>query len=227
VLVTRRNLVGLFLGGVVLAALSGCGQRKSFRYKMTIEIETPDGVRSGSTVREVSYFEPDNYPSIGESKPHWILNGEAVVVDLPQNKVLFALLMSGDGVVDYAGKEIDFLFRELGGKEIQLWPNPPKTMRPHINDPLPILVTFRDMTDPTSVQRIEPADLTASFGKGYRLKAITAAVTNAPVTVGIEKRLWEIGLSNGDSLDKDFKPTTNPTLAQQLRYSDFIRGQRR
>jgi hypothetical protein len=188
-MITRRAFAGLVLGGVALAALSGCGQRRSFRYKMRVEVETPDGVRSGTAVREVLYSEPGNLPSIGESRPQWRVKGEAVAVDLPGGKVLFALLTSGDGVFDYAGRDIDFLFRELGGKEIQLWPNPPKTVSPHINNPLPMLVTFKDVKDPTSVQRADPDDLSASFGKGYALKAITVQVTDEAVTMRVEKRL--------------------------------------
>ena len=53
----------------------------------------------------------------------------------------------------------------------------------------PMLVTFRDVRDPTSVERVDPAALDKSFGPGVRLRRITVAVTDDPVTTGIEKRL--------------------------------------
>jgi hypothetical protein len=33
----------------------------------------------------------------------------------------------------------------------------------------PLLVTFADINDPASVQRVDPDDLAASFGPGYAL----------------------------------------------------------
>ncbi|MCC6479158.1 MAG: hypothetical protein IT552_08115, partial [Sphingomonadaceae bacterium] len=87
----------------------------------------------------------------------------------------------------------------------------------------PMLVTFKDLADPTSVEQVDPDDLAASFGRGYRLKSITVQVTDAPVTVGIGDRLHAIGVLPNNSLDRDFKPTTNPTLAQKLGYGDFVR----
>jgi hypothetical protein len=50
-------------------------------------------------------------------------------------------------------------------------------------------VTFGDIKDPTSVARVDPDDLAASFGAGVKLKAITVEITDDAVTTGIEKRL--------------------------------------
>ena len=50
-------------------------------------------------------------------------------------------------------------------------------------------MTFRDIRDPKSVERVDPAALDKSFGAGVTLRRITVAVTNDPVTTGIEKRL--------------------------------------
>jgi hypothetical protein len=48
----------------------------------------------------------------------------------------------------------------------------------------PLLVTFADINDPASVQRVDPDDLAASFGPGYALTTITLAITDEPVTKG-------------------------------------------
>ena len=52
-----------------------------------------------------------------------------------------------------------------------------------------MLVTFGDLSDPTSVAEVDPDDLAATFGEGVRLKRITVQLTDDPVTTGIEKRL--------------------------------------
>ncbi|HBM06154.1 MAG TPA: hypothetical protein DD369_11230, partial [Erythrobacter sp.] len=68
----------------------------------------------------------------------------------------------------------------------------------------PMLVTFGDLDDPASVERVDPDDLAATFGEGVRLKRITVQITDDPVTSGIEQRLgWlgnirEMNLSNED-----------------------------
>ncbi|MBS0563021.1 MAG: hypothetical protein JSR87_00565 [Proteobacteria bacterium] len=46
------------------------------------------------------------------------------------------------------------------------------------------MVTFDDISDPKSVRQVDPADLAATFGPGVALKAVTLAVTDAPVTEG-------------------------------------------
>ena len=53
----------------------------------------------------------------------------------------------------------------------------------------PMLVTFEDLDDPTSVNKINPDDLAASFGEGVELKRITVQLTDDPVTTGIDERL--------------------------------------
>ena len=70
---------------------------------------------------------------------------------------------------------------------------------------LPLLVRFRDINDPKTVERVDPNDLAASFGPGVYLKRATVEITRDPVTTGIVKRLsWLAPLrSRGASLDGD------------------------
>ena len=49
---------------------------------------------------------------------------------------------------------------------------------------LPLMVTFTDIADPASVERVNLNDLEATFGPGVRLKAVTLEVTRAGVTEG-------------------------------------------
>lgn len=38
--------------------------------------------------------------------------------------------------------------------------------------PMPYLVTFRNLRDPTTISQVDPRNLAASFGQGYRLRRI-------------------------------------------------------
>ena len=69
--------------------LSSCGQ--SYRYKLTMAVNTPEGVKHGSSVGEVR-FEAVSFPARGVMQK---LRGEALYLDLgPGRKPLIALLTS-------------------------------------------------------------------------------------------------------------------------------------
>jgi hypothetical protein len=187
------------LSAAALFLLGSCGESEnSLRYKMTVEVDTPQGVKSGFAVREMT-LNSDNL--VGGPKGR--IRGEAVVVDLPGGKTLFALLTGGDGEVDYA--------MQIGGRAqvwgkspdtpvagpIELYPIAPRTSGLANTNPLPMLAIFRDMTNPKSVERIEPSALDAVFGPHVKLKRITVAATNEAVTVSIGRRLPSYGPETG------------------------------
>ena len=48
----------------------------------------------------------------------------------------------------------------------------------------PTLVTFTDITDPATVKKVDPDNLTAIFGPGVTLEAVTLEITHDRVTEG-------------------------------------------
>jgi hypothetical protein len=212
-----HGVLGVFSLGLAVF-LGGCSFRPAFRYRTMVEVETPEGLKRGYAVREVGFSARANGGDYGH------VRGEAVVVDLGGGQTLFALLTGDGGNVDHAGDEMASMFKQLDSDMIQLWPDPPALRAPIIRHPLPMLVTFTDITDPKSVQRVDPANLAASFGPGVKLKRIVVETTSERVTTGIGERLALIGVRRDHSLDNDFIMTTNPTLAQQIGYKDFVKG---
>jgi hypothetical protein len=238
-MIRRRAFGWTLLGGLAVMATGGCSREERperLRYQMTIEVETPQGRRTGLAVRELEYFENEKDGFVfGESRPSVNMRGEAIAVNLPDGKVLFALLTGGNGDVDYAkllpGRALGS--RMLNEKveqiqwrrEAELWPYAVKTIGLERTDPLPMLVTFRNLTDPKSVELVDPDNLAASFGQGVKLRRVTIRTTDEPVTSGIEKRLKSMGVDKKHSLAGYFEPTATPTFAQKLSYSDFAREQ--
>ncbi|MCA9468988.1 MAG: hypothetical protein KC643_26590, partial [Nitrospira sp.] len=50
-----------------------------------------------------------------------------------------------------------------------------------------------DLTDPKTVQKVDPENLAATFGPGVELKRITLEITDEPVTEGkVESLLGEV-----------------------------------
>lgn len=219
----RAFLAASGLAALILA-LPACGSTDRMRYRMTVEVDTPQGLRTGSAVREITHSVPPPYPSVGESRPQWRVRGEAVAIDLPGNQTLFALLRSEeDG--DFGGWGVWWLFRQQQpARSIELWPKVPVTGKPIVADPVPMLVRFRDIADPKTVEQVDPDDLAKSFGPGVRLRRITVQLTDEPVTKGIEKRLGWLGKYPEPSLDPSHSPTDFSPSAT-IHHGDFRRGE--
>lgn len=188
---------------VAALALSGCDAligNGTYRFRMTVEVETPDGIKSGSGVYQVNVAQ--RLQVTPESKVRKVtLTGESVPVEIAPGQTLFTLLKTNSAHSSlflmslrnlqpncrqtYGSPEectVDALVSRLA----DAGPGKPMIVKP---EDYPMLVTFGDLNDPTSVDRVDPDDLAASFGEGVELKRITVQLTDDPVTTGIEQRL--------------------------------------
>lgn len=149
----------------------------TWRYRMTVAVETPEGIKTGSAVREIFVR---IQPSLPEGGNHVSVRGEAVVVDLGERGVLFALLK---GQLFDADKILFYVFPipdTMGGgstkKGIAYYTRlkyAKKTLEP---DFYPLLVHFKDRNDPKSVELVYEQDTyekirTTGLRRGTRLKA--------------------------------------------------------
>ena len=198
-----RNFLSICLLGFILA-LGGCSadETPDYRYRLTVEVDTPDGLKTGSSVIEVEQSMGRTAMSGGGKRINRRARGEAVAVDLPGGRMLFALLRS-DSNTGWASQFMQTLAPKIEGEpweerfdnmlllegEIVLPRTFPKTGPIDERSAYPMLVTFADLDDPTSVARVDPDDLAATFGEGYELRRITVQLTDDPVTGGIEERL--------------------------------------
>ena len=83
-----------------------------------------------------------------------------------------------------------------------------------------MLVRFRDINDPKTVERVDPGKIDASFGPGVSLKSATFQVTDDPVTKGIAKRLPWLGTVGSGMLDGQRYHVSND-LANNLTVNDL------
>lgn len=209
----RRSIL-LLLAGVAALTLPGCGvlgdSLPTYRYRLTVEVETPEGLKTGSSVIEVRSGVGGK--AAGPMAVYTTeVRGEAVTVDLGRRGLMFALLRSGDNV-DWAGQAMmRGIVPDPSPEQRQAMKDPWRdaikaryakllTMRgiydlPRevdilgLRDNYPMLVRFRDIADPGTVEQVDPDDLARSFGEGVKLKRITVQLTDDPVTTGIVKRL--------------------------------------
>lgn len=189
-----RGFVALLSLGLLLG---GCmPETETFRYRLTAEVDTPTGLKSGSSVIEVELSENDSQLLPIEARGvRATLRGEAVAVDLPDGQVLFTLLrseISSDAAKWFAHETIDTpeVDGHIWGVARARWMKDNKASgEMQRGDYFPMLVAFGDPNDPASIQRVDPDDLAASFGEGVTLSRITVQLTDDPLTIGIEDRL--------------------------------------
>jgi hypothetical protein len=190
-----------FLIGVLVIVGLGYGFLKlnyptcTFRYKLTAEVMTPDGLKTGSSVIEVSYrdfFSLSGVPNLMMSA-----RGEAVFVPLDKKRLFVVTLTS---TASGRGQRNDFSYNypaELVKGPLDLYALPLKVLnvswikndeweldrqiakrrneRNKIAAPfenLPTLVVFEDITNSDSVVVVQPNKLDEALGPGFALQNV-------------------------------------------------------
>ena len=227
-----------FLRVVVVLAIAvtlvGCGRSGSYRYKLSIAVNTPNGIKRGSSVGEVLFWDV-SIPARGTMQK---LRGDALYLDLGLGaRPLIALLThrlrrkSADAISwsSEAGPDTRLLLQFYGEKSSEDFMDDLRRVaakrgsRKLSPDDLPDLVTFADVNDPNSVIEVDPNDLQAMLGPGNSWNEITIEVVDEPITSGIEQKLPWIPSYYCAMLDGARYHDKN-TLANRLSTADFSFG---
>src|SRR4051812_34727980 len=199
-LIISLSFIRLVVVVVMGLCLAGCGRMETYRYKLTLAVDTPDGVKRASGVVEVLFYDV-SFPERGTMHK---LRGEALYLDLgPGARPLIALLTSqlhpNDGNNQRWTRDAGPGTRTLSNI-YNLSPSPdymddvpriarmrgPRSLTP---TDLPDLVTFADVNNPGSVIEVDPNNLRATLGPNVAWHEITLESTDEPVTKGIELKL--------------------------------------
>jgi hypothetical protein len=209
-----KTTLGIVAALCVALTLPACGgESASYRHKLTLSINTPDGVKTAVSVVEHRY-DAIEVPARGE---YPTTKGQALYLDLgPGRRPLVALLTRIRRDTDdpnfppyYKGDPASIRWIEndpqpvlgklcLGvarilkldsiGSARAFNAECRHSFSMAVTD-LPDLVTFADVNDPKSVILVDPNDLAATLGPGVSWKSMTLQATDDPLTEGIEKRL--------------------------------------
>lgn len=190
------------LSGIL--TLGGCSilfPTWTYRYRLTVEVERDGKLQSGSSVIEVQ--REKGFTGIGGT-----FCGEAVVVDLGEAGLLFALLngpygggswplfMPHHALASLLGTEdmvdeavLDRLTRMDGVSAVLS------------AEDYPTFAHFRDINDPKSIEEVNPLDLAATFGAMTRLREVRMEMTRDPIAHDMYKIIPWIKSINGGYLD--------------------------
>ncbi|MEY9524039.1 hypothetical protein ABIF70_005180 [Bradyrhizobium japonicum] len=231
-----KTLQALTLLAVMSCALAGCGRTESYRYKLTIALNTPQGVKRGTVVAQVTFWDV-SFPAQGTMHK---LDGQALYLDLgPGTRPLIALLTNRlhrkyDDEIRWtgeAGPGTRLILRAYGQPSSrEFMDDVPRVarlrgLRKISPNDLPDLVTFADMADPSSVIEVDRNDLQASLGANITWNEVAIESTDEPITRGIDKNLPWIPTYFQNNLRLDRSSLTGKqAIANRLSWWDFIQS---
>lgn len=181
--------------------LGGCGESANsaeVRWRMTVEVETPEGIRRGSSVWSWRM----SRPTLALASPYeGEFRGEAVAVELPNGSVLFALVKDQEQVPERQFRELRLSrdeedriadLRDIAdhvGATKRLPCSAPEKSESSYDYDCPILVVFTERGNPLSVVEVDYHNASAVLEEGYAVRAISASITDDEVTNRIDKWL--------------------------------------
>jgi hypothetical protein len=236
-----RTLLAIATATCAALLLSGCiGEKHTFRYRLTLAVAVDGTMHTGASVIEDTFVDQVALAGLAGGVP-WAtrLRGEAVAVDLGVRGMLFCVLardptrspapnavwlpihafnsyfVTGSPATDSAdfSAQVKAVLRDKPKRRVDL-------------NELPMLVRFRDINDPGSIERIDPTNLAARFGAGVELVTATIEITDDPVTTGLENVLrWlKSGYPEKWLVDPQREPLNQIPQEKRLTYSDFERS---
>lgn len=241
VILIKTIIVGIFVVVLIpiamvahmtgVIAISTNSYTKNFR--VTVTVETPEGLKTGSAVRQIwNGRELIDLPDVGNPAG---VRGEAVVVDLGERGVLFALISHES---DNEFKRAFHPPAGMSGREYwsSLKPGERRELDPRTWPGYPKLVTFTDMDDPMTVTLAQVWErdqdgfyflkedrMEELFGEGVKLNDIVFEITEEPVISGIIEIIpWledvKVGYLDGRTV------RTSNQLSNTLHIGNFKRG---
>lgn len=158
----------------------------TYRFRLTVEIDTPEGVKSGSSVYEVETHTFPRWLALGNADSSVRIYGGATYIDLGDGKHVFSLIVTPfewlaplvilgpDSYIAKLRKERGKIFHNKTSEAVEVpWPL------------VPPMITFKDIKSPETAELVfgtineEPIDKSSQvFGEGYALKRVTLQLTH-------------------------------------------------
>lgn len=176
-----------------LLALPGCYERHEWRQKLTMVVETPTGEVSGSGIVQVNATYWGQLPATG-TEVEYDIAGEATMVEVAPQKFLFVLLPGAHGnFPTYARERFRGMSRQEWLREI-----PRQTLPAVIPlETAPMIVTFTDVSDPTSMVEVDPLKLDMHFGEGHEIVSMSIEITDEEIHFGAIEEALPIAFFQG------------------------------
>jgi len=181
-----RRLATAGLALVAVLALAGCTKTYEWRNKYVATVETASGPVSGASVIGETLLDRRANPQFGSGNVwDFAMKGEAVTVDLGEDRYLFVLAVRNEYLpLTVAARALGIVKGDYADAARRM---------DELKDPValerrdyPLLVTFDDIADPKTVRRVDPDDLDGAFG----LCPDGSGLKDADAPWRAEKMIW-------------------------------------
>ncbi|WP_299616031.1 hypothetical protein [uncultured Tateyamaria sp.] len=224
-----RQLFFLTVGRLVLLtalalSVAACSKTYDWKQRIRLVISTPDGEVIGEAVQSVEIVYYRKWAQINGFARDYSQKGEAVAVELGNGRYVFALLAGAS-----LAKEI---LPDLG--KTSRWPDAFREIEalngtgPHDLDffgrTAIRLVTFGDVTDPSSIQVLQKGELSELIGPGFAVARLQIEITSDPITLGkIDKILPWLESHGREHSNIKGKPSVGKTYEQLIAENYTVR----
>ena len=230
------------VAGVIAFSSAKGNKQDSWRYRISVEIMTREGLKTGRSVWE-TYHEETPVSKIHNLKEQFY-RGEAVAVDLGDRGTLFALMRGANGrawLQQVLLWTIPFQEEKPGSisesqrNYIDYYSNLAGVKKDLIPAHYPMLVHFRDINDPNTIEsvyerksgsfndmkEIKIDRLEEVFGSDVKINSISIEMTHDPIDWNLEDYLPWISSIDKDELRQKMR---HIHVTNWLRYEDFRQG---
>ncbi|MEI2383987.1 hypothetical protein [Breoghania sp. JC706] len=221
----------LLIAGIAWFTWNRVFPTAELHYRLDVTFEVDGKPVTGSSVHK---FTAKRLRGLNSKQFLLTATGEAVVVDMPGRRSVFVLLTTPTPDGTYTGGtkgRYDFILVDacnLWKKRNELGPSGFVRFLDGFTgscevpaESLPLMVAFRDESDPTSVERVYPNNPESALGPGVQFIGATVSTTDAPVTTGIGKRLTWLSDHYGLRLTPHYVTSPDPSLPDLLMHGYF------
>lgn len=200
----------LVFGLGLMLALSSCSQTYRWNQKVTLVVQTPDGVREEGHVVAIRLDDNTSRLNLPEARgARSYVTGEALAMEVAPDRYVFLLLGERSPSLPYWIFDDLQYVRKGGNGNIAKWVRKIRRRTEAVDIPVdrfPRIITFDDINDPNTVKELAPDAFEAEFGAGYALIGMKFQITKEPTTAGIiEGVLPWLATLDGHRLDgRDF-----------------------
>lgn len=219
----------------------------SLKYRLTINIETPEGVKSGSTVQEIFYPPADN-ENIYNPYNQGVPRGEAAFIDLGERGTVFAIMQDPAnarnrflGLIRTVFPTVPIVHDQSRYQEVLQHYNDLSGVKDEVPpEHYPMFVYFKNINDPQSIElvyerkqgsrkdmkQVDTDRFEEVFGKGVRIKSMIMEMTDDPLEWKLGSKLpWIENMSEKDVTRalREAKPPIH--ITNGIGYYVFRQGQ--
>ncbi len=219
----------------------------SLKYRLTINIDTPEGVKSGSTVQEI-FYPPADSENIYNPYNQGVPRGEAAYIDMGQRGTVFAIMQDPAnarnrifGLMTTVFPTVPIIHDQSRYQEVLQHYHDLRGVKDEVPpEHYPMFVHFRDIDSPQTIElvyktkqgsrndmkQVEIDRFEEIFGQGVKIKDMTLEMTDDPHEWKISSKLrWIENMSEEDVTRalREAKPPVH--ITNGIGYYIFRQGQ--